>query len=177
MLGDFAQVFEQRLSALSRADLLCHRGGLVRLLEQELQAATPDPSRYNLEGPDIAVHPDWAFALSLLFHELATNAARHGSLSTVSGHVEICWCVEGGELLLLWTESGGPPVRAPSSPGFGQLLIAYAAVKLKGSANLLYFQSGVRCEVRISLLAHWPRRRGAILLGSREARTLPVRAM
>jgi two-component sensor histidine kinase len=143
------------------------------LLEQEIG----DPSKCTLEGPDIALDPNCAFALSLLFHELATNAARHGSLSTPEGHVEISWHLEEGDLVLTWMESGGPPPCRPSSPGFGSLLVTSAAVKLKGSANLLYLQSGPRCDLRVSLLACWPRRRGALLLGSREERTVPARAM
>jgi len=174
-----AEVFEGRLAALTRADQLIGSQGaqcarLVRMLEQELAAVARGPSRYSLEGPDIVLAPDCAYALSLLFHELATNAAHHGSLSNKEGHVEIFWHVEGDDLVLNWTEHGGPPVRRPTSPGFGSLLVAYAAVKLRGSASLLYLPSGLRCDLRVSLLAHWPRRRGAMFI---ETRPTPVRAM
>jgi two-component sensor histidine kinase len=165
------------LAALRRADQLCSREDISRLLAQEFAAVTADPSRYALRGPGIALHPDWAFGLSLLFHELATNAARHGSLSTPEGRVDVCWHLEDGDLVLAWTEEGGPPVRAPSSPGLGSLLVAHTAVKLKGSANLVYFQSGLRCDLRVSLGARWPRRSGALRIGTPEARRAPVRAM
>lgn len=179
MTGALTEAFEGRLAALTRADrLIASRGsgcaGLVRMLEQELMDAAGDPSRYSLEGADVVLDPDCAYALSLIFHELATNAARHGSLSSPQGHVEVCWRVEDGDLVLAWTEHGGPPVRRPSSPGFGSLLVTHAAVKLKGSASLLYLPSGLRCDLRVSLLAHWPRRRGAMFI---ETRTAPIRAM
>jgi two-component sensor histidine kinase len=175
--SEAAHIFEGRLAALRRAGELRAGDDIARLLEQELTAATDDPSRFSLDGPDIGLHPDWVFALSLLFHELATNAARHGSLSTPDGRVDVCWHLDDGELALTWTESGGPPVRAPSSPGFGSLLVTYAAVKLKGSADLLYFQSGFRCDLRVSLRAVWPRRPGAMFLRNPEGRALPIRAI
>ena len=170
MPGDFAQVLEGRLAALGRA---AARSDLTQLLAHELG----DPSRYTLEGPEIALHPDWAFALSLLFHELAVNALRHGALSIPEGHVDVGWHIDEGNLVLSWQETGGPPVRRPSAPGFGNLLVRYAAVKLEGSANLLYFQSGLRCDLRVSLHACWPQRRGAMLIAPRETHTLPTRAM
>ena len=177
MTGALADAFEGRLAALTRTDrLIASLGsqcaGLVGMLEQELRAAAGDSSRYSLEGADVVLDPGCVYALSLLFHELATNAARHGSLSSPEGHVEVCWRVEDGDLVLAWTEHGGPPVRRPSSPGFGSLLVTHAAVKLKGSASLLYLPTGLRCDLRVSLLAHWPRRRGAMFI---ETRTAPTR--
>ena len=137
---------------------------MKRLLEQELG----DPSRYTLEGPDIDLQADWACALSLLLHELASNAWRHGSLSTREGRVDVCWHIEDDDLVLSWQESGGAPARRPVSPCVGQLLVSYAAVKLKGCASVLYLNAGLRCDVRISLLARWPQRPGAVFLGSRK---------
>jgi two-component sensor histidine kinase len=168
--GDFAKVLEGRLAALSRA---AARVGLKRLLEQELG----DPSRYTLDGPDIDIQPDWAFALSLLLHELASNAWCHGSLSTPEGRVDVRWHIEDSDLVLSWQESGGAPARRPTSPGVGHLLVSYAAVKLKGSANILYLSPGLRCDIRVSLLARWPQRRGAVFLGSRERDAHPAYAM
>ena len=170
MAGDFAQVLEGRLAALNRA---AARANLKQLLEQELG----DPSRYTLDGPDVVLHPDWAFALSLLLHELASNAWGHGSLSTPEGRVDVCWHIEDSDLILSWQESGGAPARRPVSPGVGHLLVSYAAVKLKGCANILYLNAGLRCDIRISLLARWPQRPGAVFLGNRERREHPAHAI
>jgi two-component sensor histidine kinase len=176
---DFTRTFEGRLAALGRADKLIsperpEGASLTRLLDQELAAVAGDPSSYSLEGPDIALHPDCALAFSLLVHELAANAREHGSLSADAGRVDVGWRLEDGDLVLAWTESGGPPARAPQSPGFGNLLIADAAVKLKGTVDHLYKQSGLICNLRISLLARWPRRRGAMLLGASDVRAVPA---
>ena len=170
VVGDFAEVLEGRLAALNRA---ASRAGLEQLLEQELG----DPSRYTLDGPDVVLHADWAFALSLLLHELASNAWRHGSLSVPEGRVEVCWHIEDSELVLSWQESGGALARRPESPGVGHLLVCYAAVKLNGCANILYLNAGLRCDIRISLLARWPQRPGAVLLGSGECHERPAHAI
>ena len=169
-VGDFAEVLEGRLAALNRA---ASRAGLEQLLEQELG----DPSRYTLDGPDVVLHADWAFALSLLLHELASNARRHGSLSVSDGRVDVRWHIEDSDLVLSWQESGGPSAHRPPSPGVGHLLVSYAAVKLKGSARILYLSSGLRCEVRVSLLARWPQRRSGVFLGSREHHGRPAHAI
>ena len=170
MAGDFAQVLEERVAALKRA---ATGASLSRLLEEELG----DQGRYTLDGPDVVLHPDWAFALSLLLHELATNARSHGSLSSPLGCVEVDWHIDDSDLVLCWRESGGAPARRPPSPGFGQLLVAYAAVKLQGSASMLYLEAGLRCDVRISLLASWPQRCRGIFLQGGERHALPARAM
>ena len=170
MAGDFAQVLEGRLAALNRA---AARASLDQLLTEELG----DPSRYTLDGPDVVLHSDWAFALSLMIHELASNARFHGSLSTPDGHVDVCWHIEDSDLVLSWQESGGPSVRRPESPGVGHLLVSFSAVKLKGCANILDLNAGLRCDVRISLLACWPQRYGAVFLGNRERHERPAHAM
>jgi two-component sensor histidine kinase len=177
VLHNFAEVFERRLAALSSADRLIASQGtrLARLLDQELAAAGGDAGRYSLEGPEIVLHPDCTFALCLLIHELAANAEQHGSLSVRGGRVDVTWRLDDGDLALTWTESGGPPAPRPLSPGFGNLLVAYAAMKLNGTADCLYKQSGLICDLRVSLRARWPRRRSAMRLGIPD--TASVRAM
>ena len=167
------------MAALIRADQLISSLGsrstcLIRMLEQELMPAAGDASRYSLSGADVVLDPHCAYALSLLFHELATNAVRHGSLSNQEGHVEVSWRVEDAELVLSWIECGGPQVRRPSSPGFGSLLVTHAAVKLGGSATMLYLPSGLRCDLRVSLLPPSPRRRVGMFLATPMT---PVRVM
>jgi two-component sensor histidine kinase len=168
----FAEVFEGRLAALGRADRLMSQRpegvSLKRLLDQELAGATA-PSRYSLEGQGVVLHSDCALAFSLLVHELTANAKEHGSLSVETGRVDVSWHLDDGDLILTWIESGGPPARSPLAPGFGNLLVTYTAVKLKGTVDHLYNQSGLTCTVRISLLARWPYRHGSMLLGLPDA--------
>lgn len=171
MQGDFARTFEGRLAALSRAnDAISLEGSvdLVRLLNQELIGSCGDLSRFSLNGPTVAIRRDSAFALGLLFRELACNAAQHGSLSLPEGRVEVRWHLENEMLGLIWTETGGPLVQRPPSHGVGNFLIKHTAAKLDGTANLLYMPSGFRCELRVSLSACWPKRRAAILLAGKD---------
>ena len=172
MPRDFADVFDGRLGALKGADGLCSSQGarLIGLLDYELMAAGGNASRFALEGPDVVLPPDCVFALSLLIHELAANAERHGSFSVPGGRVDIAWHLEGSDLLMTWTESGGPPARRPLSPGMGTLLISDAALKLHGTVDHLYKQTGLVCHLRVSLCASWPHRRSAMRLDSSAAK-------
>ena len=73
-----------------------------------------------IAGPTMVVQPERAQALAVVLHELATNAAKYGSLSVSGGHVEVDWSRGAdGRLVLRWTETGGPPVEPPSRSGFG----------------------------------------------------------
>ncbi|MDQ3143458.1 MAG: signal transduction histidine kinase, partial [Pseudomonadota bacterium] len=80
-------------------------------------------ARVAFEGPELAIGGDAVTSLALVLHELATNAAKYGALSTPVGQVHICWTVDDSKLRLTWTERGGPAVRGtPDREGFGSLL-------------------------------------------------------
>jgi CheY-like chemotaxis protein len=85
-------------------------------------------------------------------HELATNAAMYGALSTEGGSVAVEWKFdsERDELQILWVETGGPPTRAPDTQGFGRLLLEQAlAADLGGDVQLDFASTGLRCAIRI----------------------------
>jgi Signal transduction histidine kinase len=72
-------------------------------------------SRVSIEGPEVLLEPNSAQAIAVTLHELATNAAKYGALSATEGQVEVKWShTADGRLILLWTETGGPPVKAPT---------------------------------------------------------------
>lgn len=71
------------------------------------------------EGHDLAIGSRSAVALSLMLHELATNAAKYGALSAADGRVRLSWTIDGDHLNLHWHETDGPPVTAPNAKGFG----------------------------------------------------------
>ncbi|CDZ72030.1 Putative two-component sensor histidine kinase with PAS/PAC domains [Neorhizobium galegae bv. orientalis] len=100
--------------------------------------------RFAVSGPPIRLLPRAALALAMGLHELTTNALKYGALSTLNGQVAINWqIVEGAEplLRLTWTESGGPPVVAPSRRGFGVRLIERSlAQDLGGKASVIFDQ-------------------------------------
>ena len=92
----------------------------------------------------------------MTLHELATNAAKYGALSTESGAIEVSWRPEataaGGQLVLLWQESGGPPVAPPARRSFGtELIEGGIAYELAGKVRLEFPPQGVRCELRFPL--------------------------
>ena len=92
--------------------------------------------------------PRAALSMSMALHELCTNAAKYGALSTPAGLVSVRWWLAeaepGPRFCFTWTESGGPPVAAPERAGFGTRLIETAlASELSGSARLEYSKSGV----------------------------------
>ncbi|WP_245456515.1 sensor histidine kinase [Mesorhizobium sp. M2A.F.Ca.ET.043.05.1.1] len=94
-------------------------------------------------------------SLSLLLHELATNALKYGALSAPAGTVRIRWEVEQGDhplLRLSWRESGGPPVRKPTSTGYGTQLIQFAiAYNLGGKVEQNYRTEGFEAEIVVPL--------------------------
>jgi two-component sensor histidine kinase len=86
----------------------------------------PASSQVTVEGPETVLPAAFALSLSLVVHELATNATKYGSLSADEGRVSIKWTCEGQSVHINWRESGGPPVVAPEYKGFGSLLIERA---------------------------------------------------
>jgi two-component sensor histidine kinase len=155
----FRHAFEARLMALSAThDLLTQTSwrsaGLRDVVQVEFRPY--DPARYRLDGPDVNLSPSEALTLGLLFHELATNAAKHGALSNATGVVGVAWRVREGRderrLVLEWRESGGPPVVPPQRRGFGSRLIERSLKgQLGGSANLHFAPNGLHCHVELPL--------------------------
>ena len=149
--------FNERLMALARAhDLLTQSvwqgAEMQAILRQTLE---PYIDRTVLAGPPIALSPNAALALSMVFHELATNALKYGALSTSEGTVAVVWHADPTALhqvTLHWEERGGPTVASPSRAGFGSRLIA-ASLKsdLGGQARFDYRPSGLVCVLTLSL--------------------------
>jgi two-component sensor histidine kinase len=93
-------------------------------------------------------------ALGLAFHELATNAAKHGALSTGTGEVKVAWDIDSDHdrLKLRWQETGGPQVSPPERRGFGLRLIERGlSHELSAQVRLRFPPQGVICEWEMSL--------------------------
>lgn len=123
--------FSERLTALaSTYDLILSKESsaaqIRKVVGSALRAHSADPNRISHDGPDVVLAADLALPLSLILHELATNATKYGSLSVEEGKVTISWKEEDGRVVLLWQESGGPAVATPSRRGFGSVLIERA---------------------------------------------------
>lgn len=115
---------------------------LVRLL------APFDTSRIGMSGAAVTVQSEVASTLSLVIHELATNAVKYGALSVPNGKVQLSWHVDGQFAILEWREHSGPPVEAPDRLGFGSRLLKAAFRDAGGSATVEYRPEGVLCTVR-----------------------------
>ena len=158
-LDDFRDLFEARLVALSQThNALTHsawqHARLGELLRQ--QVAPYPPEQVRLEGEEVDLAPREALALGMVFHELATNAAKYGALSTPAGSVQVTWSVTPGdlgpELVLEWTETGGPPVSPPTRRGFGTRMVQGSLVgELGGAASLVFDPDGFRCRLMAPL--------------------------
>ncbi|MGO9984382.1 MAG: PAS domain S-box protein [Rhodomicrobium sp.] len=103
------------------------------------------------QGPEIMLNPKCAISLGMAFHELATNAAKHGALSQQGGSVEIAWDIirqQDNQLRIRWGERGGPQVAVPTRSGFGRLLLERGlAHELQGKVQLEFAREGLRCTI------------------------------
>jgi two-component sensor histidine kinase len=142
---DSVHAFNQRVGALSRAhDVLLQQSWSSADMHEVIRgslSAHADGSRISLDGPEVKLDPKAALSLSLLLHELATNAVKYGSLSVAEGFVQLRWSKGDGSLNLSWTEQGGPEVTEPSRVGLGSRLIDMGLVGTSGAVKT-YSPSG-----------------------------------
>jgi len=127
------------------------------LLDEFAPYFRDDGSNVRVSGPPIAFHAKCALTLGMTIHELATNAAKYGALSTKSGSVDVTWQVDARhrQLRIRWTESGGPTVSPPGRSGFGRLLLERAlASDLGGDVRLDFVADGLKCAIAIPLDEH-----------------------
>ncbi|MBB4481383.1 sensor histidine kinase [Rhizobium etli] len=146
--------FAERLAALAGTyDLILSREGSASSVREIVSAAlrahvTSQAERIRMDGPEVVLPADIALPLSLVTHELATNATKYGSLGSEYGTVTIEWKHDHGRLLLVWTEAGGPPVSTPTKKGFGSILIERAfPAKAQARSRSDYRPDGLVFEV------------------------------
>ncbi|PVE59817.1 hypothetical protein DC429_05395 [Arthrobacter sp. TPD3018] len=141
--------FGKRLSALAAANDVLTRDqwSTAKLGDVATGAlATFGEDRFVLSGPDVIIGPRATLSLSLMLHELATNAAKYGALTAPAGRVAVDWVVrrDGDKdvLDLRWTERGGPPAAEPTRKGFGSRLIRMGLTG-SGGVELRYEAQGL----------------------------------
>jgi two-component sensor histidine kinase len=170
--GRFARHFGARLRTLARAhDMLAAGGWDPAGLGDTLRTAlapwleTGRAIRFDIAGDGLGstMSPRQAQALVLAFHELATNATKHGALSAPEGRVEIgCRAGADGSVEIRWAEMGGPPVaRPPDRRGFGTRLLERGLAQDLGPGSgveLRFEPAGLRATVRFAPTAEprWP---------------------
>jgi PAS domain S-box-containing protein len=152
----FADVLLGRITALGRAHNLLSENrwesaGLQRLIEEELAPFRQGESRVRINGPRLALSAAAAQPISMVLHELATNAAKYGALSAPAGNVTIEWVRNpDGRIVLRWIEAGGPTVRAPTRQNFGLNVIGIVVrSQLGGTAQFDWRPEGLICTVEI----------------------------
>lgn len=159
---DTLRQFMGRLSTLSAAHTILtetawHLGSVREIVRAAIEPFGSD--RFETNGPDCDVHPKVAVTLSMVLHELGTNAAKYGALSNGHGTIAIDWtCDREGDLArlaLTWCERGGPPVTPPARKGFGSRLIeGQLRLEFGGTATLDYRPSGLVCSIQLEMPAN-----------------------
>lgn len=159
----FAETFENRILALSRAhELLTRRAWgraeLHEILEKALAPFSPDlAERFDIIGPALTFSAETSVSVHMTLHELAVNAAKHGALTTLEGRVVIRWTVDDAAtppmLSLTWREIGGPELSGhPGRKGFGTQMIERGLARdLGGKASLDFTPQGVVYSLRAPL--------------------------
>ncbi|MBX9749230.1 MAG: PAS domain-containing protein [Roseococcus sp.] len=149
-----------RLQSLARSQQLLMRepeGGVTMgavIHAQLTPFGGEGPQPFDVTGPQLQLDPSAVLHIGMAMHELATNAAKHGALSTPAGRVAIRWAVEDGTCHLTWRESGGPRVGPVRRKGFGSQVIEWAVAQaVQGQVALEFPPEGARWELRFPLPA------------------------
>ena len=107
-------------------------------------------SNMDIDGPDIVLSAEAGQILAMMFHELATNAAKFGAISSKSGRVSVRWNLNESWLSIRWEESGGPPVALPIRSGFGTTAVReLVPYELGGTVELAHLPKGICCNLQI----------------------------
>jgi PAS domain S-box-containing protein len=158
---EFAESFGRRLAALSAAhDLLTGSGWtyttLDTLIDAELKPYMSGQIAMTPSRVPVRLQPRAALSLALAFHELATNAAKHGALSVGSGRLDVAWeCIERDErkwVRLAWREQNGPAPKRRRAKGFGSRLIeSVVREDLQGHIDLDYASTGLSAAIELPM--------------------------
>jgi PAS domain S-box-containing protein len=162
-MADFVAALEGRIQSMAAThELLSHRRWqgipLAQLVQRELAPYATDTNT-RIDGADDILSADAGQAVAMVIHELATNAAKFGALSTATGNVYVRWSQgqngqSRGRLCIEWVESGGPEVLPNIRSGYGTSVIRdLIPYELGGTVDLVLAPEGVRCEIKIPI--HW----------------------
>jgi PAS domain S-box-containing protein len=156
-LPDFTAALERRIKALARTHELLSQNSwsgvsLGDIVRREF--APYEVGNAELSGPHVTLTAEAAQAMAMVVHELTTNAAKYGALSSRHGRVQLHWWWlrngSSGRLAIEWQEIDGPPVRAPSQTGYGTTIVReLVPYELSGTVALDFAPDGVRCRMEI----------------------------
>jgi two-component sensor histidine kinase/CheY-like chemotaxis protein len=155
----YVRSVEGRINALARVhtvlSLSSWQGAEVGKLVDEELAPYSMGDQIDLCGAEVQLQPATAQTVALALHELVTNSAKYGALSTLTGRLSVSWTIEADVLDIVWTETGGPRVEKPISRGFGtRSVIASIESQLGGKAEFDWRAEGLICRLSVPLLPH-----------------------
>src|SRR6266446_4781347 len=160
-MDEFIQALDRRIQSMAVAHELLSQGHWqgVRLADIVRRQLAPYATDANTTtgGPDITLPAAATEALGMVLQELVTNASKYGALSIPDGRVSVIWeCRNSGDtatsLMIVWRETGGPPVSAPTQYGYGTSLICdLIPHELGGTVDLTFSSDGVCCTIEIPL--------------------------
>jgi two-component sensor histidine kinase len=111
----------------------------------------PDRARLTVEGADVMLPRKYNEPIALVLHELATNAAKYGALSTEEGRGVVTCVQQEAKIVVLWTEEGGPTVKAPARKGFGSKLLGEISGRVFNTFTHDFQPHGVTCRMEIDV--------------------------
>ncbi|ENZ80481.1 MULTISPECIES: HWE histidine kinase domain-containing protein [Caulobacter] len=159
--AQYVQALSGRIGSLARAHSLLSTArwsgvDLRDLLRQELEPYDADGGeRVVLEGPPVLIDAQAAQSMALVIHELATNASKYGALARPEGRLTVAWrWLDGQTLTLVWRETTGAPVAAPTRRGFGSTLIQSAVKQIGSRVAIDWRPEGLEASLFIQGGAH-----------------------
>jgi PAS domain S-box-containing protein len=159
----YVEAVEGRINALARVhtilSLSSWQGAEIGKLVADEMAPYSLGEQVRAHGPEISLEPATAQTLALVLHELLTNSAKYGALSTLSGRLLIGWDIVDDMLALTWEETGGPPVHEPTTRGFGTRgILAGVQAQLGGQVSFDWRREGLVCRLRVPTAKETPAR-------------------
>jgi two-component sensor histidine kinase len=160
-MDEFARTLDGRIQSMASAHTLLSQSrwcgvSLPDLVRNQLAPYATD-ANMTISGADVMLSAAQTQALAMVLHELVTNAAKYGALSTTRGRVLVSWDRQPKEsaaesVIIVWQERGGPPIAAPIRSGFGTSLVRdLIPHELGGTVDLVLAPDGVCCKITIPL--------------------------
>jgi PAS domain S-box-containing protein len=159
-MDEFVNALQGRFQSMAAAHALLSQSrwsgvGLTDLIRRQLAPYTTDANT-TVSGPEIMLSSAQTQAVAMVIHELVTNAAKHGALSSPDGRVSVSWNRTRADvaaiLMITWRELGGPPIAVPAKSGYGSSLIRdLIPHELGGTVDLMLPSDGACCKIEIPL--------------------------
>lgn len=156
-LDDYVEQFSSRISAMAKTHEVLAAGhwretSLEQLIKVSVESmAESQGATLVVKGDQCLVGSQCATSITLFLHELATNAVKYGCFSIPGGRLEIEWSIDGNDIRIQWTESGGPPITESGTPGVGlSIVMGLIQHELGGEIEFQFNPGGLVIKVRLS---------------------------